>query len=62
MNARLAGLDDGKNVRVLNVNRVFLGADGKIPDALMPDQLHPNEAGYRLWAEAMQPLFLEMIK
>jgi lysophospholipase L1-like esterase len=62
VNARLASLDDGRNIRVLNVNRVFLGADGRIPDALMPDQLHPNEEGYRRWAEAMQPLFVEMIK
>lgn len=62
VNAGLAKLDDGKNVRFLNINSAFLGPDGKIPDAIMPDQLHPNEQGYKLWAEAMQPLLSEMMQ
>lgn len=60
-NAALAQLDDGKMVRYLDINAVFLGQDGKIPWSIMPDQLHPNAAGYQLWAEAMQPLLREML-
>jgi beta-glucosidase len=55
VNARLSRLADGRRVRFLNINKVFLGADGKIPNDVMPDQLHPGPEGYQLWADAMQP-------
>ena len=45
-----------------NVTAAFLGNDGTIPKTIMPDQLHPNAAGYQLWADAMQPLLTEMMK
>lgn len=61
-NALLAKLDDGKMVRFLDINHVFLGQDGKIPWTLMPDQLHPTAAGYQLWAEAMQPMLTQLMK
>jgi lysophospholipase L1-like esterase len=62
VNAQLAKLDDGKNVFFLDINHVFLGQDGKIPFAIMPDQLHPNAAGYQLWADAMQPKLAQLLK
>lgn len=60
-NAELAKLDDGKNVRFLDIGPKFLNAEGKIPHDIMPDQLHPNAAGYKIWADAMQPLLSEML-
>ncbi len=62
VNRELTKLDDGQNVRFLDINASFLGQDGKIPFAIMPDQLHPNTAGYQLWADAMKPMLTEMLK
>lgn len=61
-NALLARLDDGGNVRFLDINAVFLGRDGKIPWTIMPDQLHPSAAGYQLWGEAIDQPLAEMMK
>jgi lysophospholipase L1-like esterase len=61
-NEQLAKLDNGKTIRYLDIGPKYLGADGKIPNDLMPDQLHPNAAGYKLWVDAMQPLLDEMLK
>lgn len=61
-NALLAKLDDGTNIRFLNINPAFLGKDGRIPWTIMPDQLHPTAAGYQLWAEAIDKPLAEMMK
>lgn len=39
----------------MNINSVFLDDDGDLSEDIMPDLLHPNEHGYKLWAEAMLP-------
>ncbi len=62
VNEIIATLDDGKNVRFLDINKVFLGPDGKVPAEIMPDFLHPNEYGYQLWAKAMEPTLAKMMK
>lgn len=62
VNEIIAKLDDGKTVRFLDINKVFLGPDGKVPADIMPDFLHPNEHGYQLWADAMEPTLAAMLK
>ena len=62
INAIIAKLDDGKKNRYLDLAPKFLDADGALPHDVMPDKLHPNEKGYKIWAEAMQPLLDEMMK
>ena len=47
---------DGKMIHYLEITKHFLSDDGKISPSIMPDYLHPNEEGYRIWAEAMEPI------
>ena len=54
-------LDDGKNVRYLDLEDKFLQPDGTISKEIMPDFLHLTPAGYEIWAEAMDPLLTEMM-
>jgi beta-glucosidase len=62
VNEALAKLDDGRLTRYLDIGGKFLDASGSLPKDIMPDALHPNAAGYRIWADAMQPLLDEMMK
>jgi lysophospholipase L1-like esterase len=62
VNKGLAALDDGNKTRFLDFGDKFLDADGKIPKDIMPDSLHPNEKGYQIWVDAMNPLLTEMMK
>jgi lysophospholipase L1-like esterase len=41
---------------------VFLTEDGVLPKEIMPDLLHPNEKGYELWAEALEPHLQKLLK
>ncbi len=46
---------DGKHIFYLDINDKFLDANGNLPRDIMPDLLHPNERGYKIWAEAIEP-------
>ena len=46
---------DNKNIFYLDIGDAFLQEDDVLPKSIMPDLLHPNEKGYNLWAEAMEP-------
>ncbi len=46
---------DGKMIHYLDISNAFLSADGRLSADIMPDYLHPNEAGYKIWAEAVEP-------
>jgi lysophospholipase L1-like esterase len=62
VNEHIAKLDNGKTIRFLNINDKFLGADGKVHEDIMPDFLHPNQKGYQVWSDAMEPLLDKMLK
>jgi lysophospholipase L1-like esterase len=62
INARVARLDDGKSVKYLDLGRHFLNEDGTLSPDIMPDYLHLSRRGYRIWADAMEPLLWEMLE
>ena len=55
VNLKMAKLADQKQIFFLNINARFFNKQKKLPPEIMPDFLHPNERGYRVWAEAMEP-------
>ena len=55
VNQIIAKLDGTQNVTFLDSGSRFLTPEGLITKDVMPDFLHPNEKGYRIWAEAIEP-------
>lgn len=55
INDRLSGFADGQHLFYLDLGHLFLERDGRLKRELMLDLLHPNEQGYRVWAEGMEP-------
>jgi len=62
INPAIAKLADGKMVVFLDIGSKFLDTDGTLPRTVMPDLLHPNEHGYQIWADAMNPTLDAMMK
>ena len=46
---------DEKTVFYRDFGSVFLTGDGYVDPKLMPDYVHPGEAGFRAWGQAMEP-------
>ncbi len=62
INANIAGFADGKKVRYLNINNKLADKDGRLfPGMMNPDGLHPAIKGYQVWADALKPLFVELL-
>ena len=59
--ALFSKLDADPMVEYLDINAVFLDQDGTLPKSVMPDLLHPNEKGYALWAEAVEPYLARLL-
>jgi lysophospholipase L1-like esterase len=62
VNQALARLEDNKHIFYLDFGSQFIENDGSISKDIMPDALHPNEAGYKIWASAMEPKLKQLLK
>jgi lysophospholipase L1-like esterase len=61
INQVLARLDDGQNIFFFDLGPQLIGNDGSISPDLMRDHLHPREAGYRVWANALEPKLKQIL-
>jgi beta-glucosidase len=61
VNQALAKLDDGKNIFYIDFGSQLIESDGSISKSMMSDYLHPGEAGYRIWANAIEPKLKELL-
>jgi lysophospholipase L1-like esterase len=61
-NGKLAQLADDKQVFFMDIGEKFLTGDGTLTPEIMPDGLHPNLRGYRIWAEAISGRVKELMR
>jgi lysophospholipase L1-like esterase len=63
INAGLARMADGKTIRYLDINNKLADADGKVYEGMLNDRdkLHPQLKGYQVWADALKPIFTEIL-
>jgi alpha-glucuronidase len=63
INDNLSQFADGKKIRFLNVNDRLADRDGRLFDGMMnaADKLHPTVKGYQVWADALKPIFSELL-
>jgi beta-glucosidase len=61
INQALARLDDGQHIFYLDFGSQFIENNGDISPGMMKDALHPGEAGYKIWANAMEPKLKELL-
>ncbi|HWG42842.1 MAG TPA: platelet-activating factor acetylhydrolase IB subunit [Gemmataceae bacterium] len=62
VNKSIAKLDDGKNVKYLDIGEKFLEPDGSLSKNIMPDYLHLSKQGYQIWTDAVTPTLQDMLK
>ncbi len=61
INGLISKLNGTLNVTLLDIGTKFLTPEGLITKDIMPDFLHPNEKGYRIWAEAIEPTVKQLM-
>ena len=55
INNTICKLADDKYVFYCDITAKLLEKDGTLSRKIMPDLLHPGEAGYEIWAQAIMP-------
>jgi lysophospholipase L1-like esterase len=62
INANLARLADGRSIRYIDINGQLADKNGKLHAGMTdPDQLHLALPAYQIWADALKPIFTEIL-
>jgi lysophospholipase L1-like esterase len=61
INKNMAAMADGKKIRYVDINDKLADADGKLYGGMTTDRLHPSLKGYQIWADALKPIFTELL-
>ena len=62
INNRISTLADGKKIRYLNINDKLADNSGRFFEGMAnKDGLHLDVKGYQVWADALKPIFRELL-
>ncbi|HEY9231481.1 MAG TPA: GDSL-type esterase/lipase family protein [Blastocatellia bacterium] len=62
VNDNIARFAAGKKIRYLNINDRLADADGRLREGMTnADGLHLDVKGYQVWADALKPIFSELL-
>jgi len=61
INENLAGLADGKKIRYININDKLADKAGNLYEGMTMDKLHLSVKGCQVWADALKPIFTELL-
>jgi beta-glucosidase len=61
INENIAKFADGQTVRFVNINDQLADKNGVLVDGVMVDKLHLSLKGYQIWADALKPIFKQLL-
>ena len=60
-NVQIAALADGKKTRYININEALAFPDNQLREGMTNDGLHLTVKAYQVWADALKPIFTEIL-
>lgn len=62
INENLAKIAAAQKLRFVNINALLADKEGRLYDGMMnADKLHPAVKAYQIWADALKPIFTEIL-
>jgi arylsulfatase A-like enzyme/lysophospholipase L1-like esterase len=60
INQAIEKFADGDKIVGLNMDSRYLDGEGNLPKSIMADALHPGAEGYKMWADALEPILVKL--